>query len=125
MISAIGYFRILLQACRFNLQRFLESVLTALSKYIVEQKEEDLESALADLRAYLQTQPRELRHAELVVVAFSGAADILPAHLPRPHLVFAMENVLKSAISALSNALGAQQYLLESKTKKIRPGKFL
>uniref|UniRef100_A0AAG5DVK9 mitogen-activated protein kinase kinase kinase n=1 Tax=Anopheles atroparvus TaxID=41427 RepID=A0AAG5DVK9_ANOAO len=90
----------------------LETLLVALRKYIAEQRKETLEQAIAQLKEQLDFDSTAIDHLHLALYSFQDAViTVLRSHNIKPHWMFALDNLVKSAVQAgimiLSPELGA------------------
>lgn len=87
-------------------------MIRALREYIIELKREILEAALGQLKKNLDFDSTAIDHLHLALYSFQDAVNIvLRKHNIKPHWMFALDNLVKSAVQAgitvLSPELGA------------------
>ncbi|XP_049541197.1 mitogen-activated protein kinase kinase kinase 15 isoform X1 [Anopheles darlingi] len=90
----------------------LETLLNALRRYITEQRKEALEQAIGQLKERLDFDSTAIDHLHLALYSFQDAVNtVLRSHNIKPHWMFALDNLVKSAVQAgimiLSPELGA------------------
>ncbi|XP_055699496.1 mitogen-activated protein kinase kinase kinase 15 isoform X3 [Phlebotomus papatasi] len=90
----------------------LELMLRALRSYIIEQNREFLENAISQLKKNLDFDSTAIDHLHLALYSFQDAViSVLRSHSIKPHWMFALDNLVKSAvqegITVLSPELGA------------------
>ncbi|XP_050097866.1 mitogen-activated protein kinase kinase kinase 15 isoform X2 [Anopheles aquasalis] len=90
----------------------LETLLNALRRYIAEQRKEALEQAIGQLKERLDFDSTAIDHLHLALYSFQDAVNtVLRSHNIKPHWMFALDNLVKSAVQAgimiLSPELGA------------------
>ncbi|XP_037907858.1 mitogen-activated protein kinase kinase kinase 15 isoform X5 [Hermetia illucens] len=90
----------------------LEVMIRALRNYIMEQNKTTLETKMADLKKSLDFDSTAIDHLHLALYSFQDAVvTVLRSHSIKPHWMFALDNLVKSAVQAgitvLSPELGA------------------
>ncbi|XP_059610267.1 mitogen-activated protein kinase kinase kinase 15 isoform X2 [Phlebotomus argentipes] len=90
----------------------LELMIRALRSYIIEQNREFLENAISQLKKNLDFDSTAIDHLHLALYSFQDAViSVLRSHSIKPHWMFALDNLVKSAVQAgitvLSPELGA------------------
>lgn len=90
----------------------LEIMLRALRDFIMEQIKDNLEAALTQLKKSLDFDSTAIDHLHLALYSFQDAViTVLRLHSIKPHWMFALDNLVKSAVQAgimiLSPELGA------------------
>uniref|UniRef100_A0A182KAK0 mitogen-activated protein kinase kinase kinase n=1 Tax=Anopheles christyi TaxID=43041 RepID=A0A182KAK0_9DIPT len=90
----------------------LEKLLNGLRKYIAEQRTDTLEQAIAQLKEQPNFNATAIVQLHLALYAFQNTViTVLRSHNIKPHWMFALENLVKSAVHAgitiLSPKLGA------------------
>ncbi|GAB0090482.1 Mitogen-activated protein kinase kinase kinase [Sergentomyia squamirostris] len=90
----------------------LELIIRALRSYIIEQNREFLENAIGQLKKNLDFDSTAIDHLHLALYSFQDAViSVLRSHSIKPHWMFALDNLVKSAVQAgitvLSPELGA------------------
>ncbi|XP_058064668.1 mitogen-activated protein kinase kinase kinase 15-like, partial [Anopheles bellator] len=79
----------------------LETLLNALRRYIAEQRKETLEQAIAQLKEQLDFDSTAIDHLHLALYSFQDAViTVLRSHNIKPHWMFALDNLVKSAVQA-------------------------
>ncbi|XP_021698706.1 mitogen-activated protein kinase kinase kinase 15 isoform X1 [Aedes aegypti] len=82
-------------------QAHLEILIKALRTYITEQKKEHLEAAISGLKKNLDFDSTGIDHLHLAMYRFQDAViTVLRSHNIKPHWMFALDNLVKSAIQA-------------------------
>ncbi|XP_055676600.1 mitogen-activated protein kinase kinase kinase 15 isoform X2 [Lutzomyia longipalpis] len=90
----------------------LELIIRALRSYIIEQNRDFLENAIGQLKKNLDFDSTAIDHLHLALYSFQDAViTVLRSHSIKPHWMFALDNLVKSAVQAgitvLSPELGA------------------
>uniref|UniRef100_A0A1L8DKG4 mitogen-activated protein kinase kinase kinase n=1 Tax=Nyssomyia neivai TaxID=330878 RepID=A0A1L8DKG4_9DIPT len=90
----------------------LELMIRALRSYIIEQNRDCLENAIGQLKKNLDFDSTAIDHLHLALYSFQDAViTVLRSHSIKPHWMFALDNLVKSAVQAgitvLSPELGA------------------
>ena len=93
-------------------QTHLELMIRALREYIIDLKKDILEKALGQLKKDLDFDSTAIDHLHLALYSFQDAVvTVLRKHNIKPHWMFALDNLVKSAvhcgITVLSPELGA------------------
>ncbi|XP_052870706.1 mitogen-activated protein kinase kinase kinase 15-like, partial [Anopheles cruzii] len=79
----------------------LETLLNALRRYIAEQRKETLEQAIGQLKEQLDFDSTAIDHLHLALYSFQDAViTVLRSHNIKPHWMFALDNLVKSAVQA-------------------------
>ncbi|XP_062537310.1 mitogen-activated protein kinase kinase kinase 15 isoform X2 [Armigeres subalbatus] len=79
----------------------LETLIKALRTYITEQKKEHLEAAISGLKKSLDFDSTAIDHLHLAMYSFQDAViTVLRSHNIKPHWMFALDNLVKSAVQA-------------------------
>ncbi|KAL1395709.1 hypothetical protein pipiens_011052 [Culex pipiens pipiens] len=79
----------------------LEVLIKALRTYITEQKKETLEGVIAGLKKALDFDSTAIDHLHLAMYLFQDAViSVLRSHNIKPHWMFALDNLVKSAVQA-------------------------
>lgn len=96
----------------FTFQTHLELMIRALREYIIELKKDILVTALGQLKMNLDFDSTAIDHLHLALYSFQDAViSVLRKHNIKPHWMFALDNLVKSAVQAgimvLSPELGA------------------
>ncbi|XP_058444320.1 mitogen-activated protein kinase kinase kinase 15 isoform X2 [Malaya genurostris] len=79
----------------------LETLIRALRTYITEQKKEQLETAISGLKKSLDFDSTAIDHLHLAMYSFQDAViSVLRSHNIKPHWMFALDNLVKSAVQA-------------------------
>ncbi|XP_062699786.1 mitogen-activated protein kinase kinase kinase 15 isoform X2 [Aedes albopictus] len=82
-------------------QSHLETLIKALRTYITEQKKEHLEGAISGLKKSLDFDSTAIDHLHLAMYSFQDAViTVLRSHNIKPHWMFALDNLVKSAVQA-------------------------
>lgn len=83
------------------MQSHLEILIRALKDYIIEQKREILEKAIGQLKKSFDFDSTAIDHLHLAFYAFQDAViSVLKTHSIKPHWMFALDNLVKSAVHA-------------------------
>lgn len=95
-------------------QSHLESLIKALRTYITEQKKEHLEAAISGLKKNLDFDSTAIDHLHLAMYSFQDAViAVLRSHNIKPHWMFALDNLVKSAVQAAIIVLSPGKWGLE------------
>ncbi|XP_055381487.1 mitogen-activated protein kinase kinase kinase 15 isoform X2 [Condylostylus longicornis] len=87
----------------------LEIIVRALREYIIEQNERLLEAAMSDLKKNLDFDSTAIDHVHLALYSFQDAVvTVLRSHSIKPHWMFALDNLVKSAVQAGINVLSPE-----------------
>ncbi|XP_055627970.1 mitogen-activated protein kinase kinase kinase 15 isoform X2 [Toxorhynchites rutilus septentrionalis] len=79
----------------------LEILIKALRTYIIEQKKEQLEGVISGLKKSLDFDSTAIDHLHLAMYSFQDAVNsVLRSHNIKPHWMFALDNLVKSAVQA-------------------------
>ncbi|XP_055543330.1 mitogen-activated protein kinase kinase kinase 15 isoform X2 [Wyeomyia smithii] len=79
----------------------LETLIKALRTYITEQKKEQLEAVISGLKKSLDFDSTAIDHLHLAMYSFQDAViTVLRSHNIKPHWMFALDNLVKSAVQA-------------------------
>ncbi|XP_058826621.1 mitogen-activated protein kinase kinase kinase 15 isoform X2 [Topomyia yanbarensis] len=79
----------------------LETLIRALRTYITEQKKEQLEAVISGLKKSLDFDSTAIDHLHLAMYSFQDAViTVLRSHNIKPHWMFALDNLVKSAVQA-------------------------
>lgn len=82
-------------------QSHLEIMIRALRDYINEQNKENLEMSLSQLKKNLDFDSTAIDHLHLALYSFQDAViSVLRKHSIKPHWMFALDNLVKSAVQA-------------------------
>lgn len=82
-------------------QSHLETLIRALRTYITEQKKEQLEVVISGLKRSLDFDSTAIDHLHLAMYSFQDAVvSVLRSHNIKPHWMFALDNLVKSAVQA-------------------------
>ncbi|BFZ09195.1 hypothetical protein BsWGS_12234 [Bradybaena similaris] len=90
----------------------LHGLLTGIKGYILDQSAQSVKEAIGRLREFVQFDPTALMEIQLALYVFQDAVSMnLREHSIKPHWMFALDNLLRSAvqvaITVLSPELGA------------------
>ncbi|XP_055614714.1 mitogen-activated protein kinase kinase kinase 15 isoform X2 [Uranotaenia lowii] len=79
----------------------LETLIRALRTYITEQRKEQLEAVISGLKKNLDFDSTGIDHLHLAMYTFQDAVNsVLRSHNIKPHWMFALDNLVKSAVQA-------------------------